>query len=191
MARSDPTELERTYVPVDPPSARPRKVRATVRVVLIDPNRGRALLFRDSDPGVPDAQWWVTPGGGVDPDETLAEAAVREVAEETGRALAEDQLIGPIAVRHVVHGYSDQVVEQDETFFLAFLDEFEVDTAAFTADEKLTILEHRWWSHDDLRHTDEWIWPHELVELWSLAGQPDLWPVNLGAQEESTVLDVG
>ena len=54
----------------------------------------------------------------------------------------------------------------------------------------VTLLGHRWWSHDDLRHTDDWIWPHELVELWSLAGQPDAWPIDLGTQEESTVLDV-
>ena len=53
----------------------------------------------------------------------------------------------------------------------------------------MTILQHRWWSHDDLRHTDEWIWPVELVELWSLVGEPERWPVDLGTQEESTVLD--
>jgi hypothetical protein len=52
------------------------------------------------------------------------------------------------------------------------------------------MLGHRWWTHDDLRHTDDWIWPHELVELWSLAGRPDIWPIDLGTQEESTVLDV-
>ena len=50
----------------------------------------------------------------------------------------------------------------------------------------MTILRHRWWSHDDLRHTDEWIWPVELVELWSLVGAPERWPVDLGTQEEST-----
>jgi hypothetical protein len=67
---------------------------------------------------------------------------------------------------------------------------FEVDISAHTPDERLTLLGHRWWSHDDLRHTDDWIWPHELVELWSLAGKPDAWPIDLGTQEESTVLDV-
>jgi 8-oxo-dGTP pyrophosphatase MutT (NUDIX family) len=149
----------------------------------------RTLLFQDSDPGLPDSRWWVTPGGGIDPGETLQQAAVREVKEETGYDLAESDLLGPIATRHVVHGYSDQVIEQDEAFFLAMVSGFEVDVSAHTPDEQLTLLQHRWWTHDDLRNTDEWIWPHELVELWSLAGEPDSWPVDLGTQEESTVLD--
>jgi hypothetical protein len=89
----------------------------------------------------------------------------------------------------VVHGYSDQVIEQDEAFFLAMVRPFEVDISGHTPDEQLTMLRHRWWSHDDLRHTDEWIWPVELVELWSLAGEPERWPVDLGTQEESTVPD--
>ena len=181
------SRTERSYIPVENPAERPRKSRETVRVIMID--HDKTLLFADSDPGVPEAHWWVTPGGGVDAGETEVQAAVREVAEETGYTLAEGDLRGPIARRHVVHGYSDQVIEQDESFYVVFLDQFAVDTAQHTADEQFTILSHRWWSHDDLRHTDEWIWPHELVELWSLAGEPDRWPVRLGVQEESTVLD--
>ena len=179
----------RSYVPKDDPADRPRTTRATVRVILID--HDKTLLFEDSDPGIPDSHWWVTPGGGVDEDESQQQAAIREVREETGYELTEADLLGPIAIRHVVHGYSDQVIEQDEAFFLAMVSPFEVDVSAHTEDERLTLLQYRWWSHDDLRHTDEWIWPHELVELWSLAGEPDSWPVDLGTQEESTVLDVG
>jgi 8-oxo-dGTP pyrophosphatase MutT (NUDIX family) len=180
-------ETERSYIPVENPADRPRTTRETVRVILID--HDRTLLFQDSDPGVPDARWWVTPGGQIEPDETMRQAAVREVAEETGYQLSEADLRGPIARRHVVHGYSDQVIEQDESFYLAMVAPFEVDTSAHTADERLTLLQHRWWSHDDLRRTDEWIWPDELVELWSLAGDPGGWPIDLGTQEESTVPD--
>jgi len=182
------SQRERTYIPVENPADRPRTSRATVRVILI--NSDRTLLFEDSDPGVPDARWWVTPGGGVDDRESELEAAIREVAEETGCRLRPSDLQGPIAKRHVVHGYSDQVIEQDESFYLAMVSPFDVDVSSFTEDERITIKQYRWWTHDDLRHTSEWIWPHELVELWSLAGDPGSWPVDLGTQEESTVLDV-
>jgi 8-oxo-dGTP pyrophosphatase MutT (NUDIX family) len=181
------SEPQRTYVAVENPAERPRRSRQTIRVIMIDYDR--TLLFEDSDPGVPEARWWVTPGGGVDPEETTSQAAVREVAEETGYLLAESDLLGPIAFRHVVHGYSDQVIEQDESFFLAMVQPFEVDVSAHSVDEQLTIKQFRWWTHDDLRHTNEWIWPAELVELWSLAGAPESWPIDLGTQEESTVPD--
>ena len=126
------------------PADRPRTTRETVRVIMID--HDRTLLFEDSDPGVPDAQWWVTPGGQIEPDETMTQAAIREVAEETGYSLSEADLRGPIAFRHVVHGYSDQVIEQDEAFFLAMVQPFEVDISAHTPDEQKTMLQHRWWS---------------------------------------------
>jgi 8-oxo-dGTP pyrophosphatase MutT (NUDIX family) len=182
-----PAETERSYVPVDNPADRPRTTRETVRVIMID--HDRTLLFEDSDPGIPGARWWVTPGGQIEPDESMIEAAIREVAEETRCRLVEGDLRGPIAFRHVVHGYSDQVIEQDEAFFLAMVQPFEVDISAHTPDEQKTMLQHRWWSHDDLRHTEEWVWPAELVELWSLVGEPERWPVDLGTQEESTVPD--
>jgi len=135
------SDTERSYVPVADPAERPRKSRATVRVIMID--NDRTLLFEDSDPGVPGTSWWTTPGGGVDDGESEIGAAIREVAEETGYRLGESELLGPIATRHVVHGYSDLVIEQDESFFLAVVSPFQVDISAHTADERLTLLGHR------------------------------------------------
>jgi len=56
-----------------------RPVAAVIAVVL----RGSdVLLVRRSNP--PDAGLWGFPGGKIEPGETLAEAALRELAEETG-----------------------------------------------------------------------------------------------------------
>lgn len=158
--------------------------------MLLTDDAGRTLLFEDSDPGLDDARWWVTPGGGIDPGETEVDAAIREVWEETGVRLQAEDLLGPMARRHVVHGYSDQVIEQDEAFYLARVGAVAVDVSAHTEEEKLTFLQFRWWSTEELRNTDDWVWPHELVELLHLVDEPDRWPVELGIQEESTVLDV-
>ncbi|GAA1834763.1 NUDIX hydrolase [Microlunatus capsulatus] len=191
MTSQKPTsgETERSYIPVENPADRPRTLRTTVRVLLTNP-AGETLLFEDSDPGLDDARWWVTPGGGIDAGETETEAAVREVWEETGFQLDPADLLGPVAHRHVVHGYSDRVIEQDESFYLALVPDFTVDTSAHTPDEQLTFQQHRWWSTEELRATDDWVWPHELVELLHLVDERDRWPVALGTQEESTVLDV-
>jgi 8-oxo-dGTP pyrophosphatase MutT (NUDIX family) len=132
----------------------------------------------------------VTPGGGIDPGETETEAAVREVAEETGFALGPDDLLGPVARRHVVHGYSDQVIEQDESFYLAQVGTFDVDVSAHTPEEQITFKGYRWFSTEDLRTTDDWVWPRELEEILLLIDTPERWPVDLGVQEESTVPDV-
>jgi 8-oxo-dGTP pyrophosphatase MutT (NUDIX family) len=52
-----------------------------VRVLCV--SHGQLLLVQHADPATAD-QYWVLPGGGREAGETLAEAAVREVYEETG-----------------------------------------------------------------------------------------------------------
>lgn len=186
---AQPPVRTRSYSPVENPVNRPRATRRTVRVLLVNPDGG-TLLFEDSDPGLVDVRWWVTPGGGIDPGESETEAAVREVREETGFDLDPDSLLGPVARRHVVHGYSDQVIEQDEAFYLAQVDTFDVDVTGHTAEEKITFKGWRWWSKEELRGSDDWVWPRELEEILLLLDQSDRWPVELGFQEESTVPDV-
>ncbi len=57
-------------------------VRHAGRVVVLDPGGCVLLLRYDNDP--PDGRHWATPGGGLNPGETYAAAASRELAEETG-----------------------------------------------------------------------------------------------------------
>ena len=64
--------------------------RTCVQVVLLDAE-GRLLLFRTVEPGRPElGTWWELPGGGVEPGESWAAAAVRELHEETGLMVPAD-----------------------------------------------------------------------------------------------------
>lgn len=190
---ADPTSV-RTFVPV-PPEERPRRTRRTARVLLVD-DRDRTLLFSDSDPGLPGRRWWMTPGGGVDPGETDVAAAVRELAEESGLRVAESDLLGPLLVRTVVHGYTDVIIEQEDVFYACWTAAFEVSDAGHTEEEKITMAEHRWWGRNELATTDEEIWPAVLPEVWAdadvrrleaAAGRPARPPTDGGRVEESTV----
>src|SRR5436853_6264045 len=65
------------------PAVDQRRVeRPTARIVLLDP-AGRILLFLFVSPTT-SRRWWITPGGGLNPDEGYEDAARRELAEETG-----------------------------------------------------------------------------------------------------------
>lgn len=176
----------RTYAIPDDPGDRPVRTRRAVRVIVVGPDN-RVLLFEDSDPGIEGLTWWVTPGGGMDPGETERQTAVREVAEETGYALTEEDLVGPLATRYAVHGYSDQVLEQHESFYLARVDLFEIDISAHTEEEQITLQGHRWWTRAEIEAGEAWIWPAQLLQLWDRAADPGLPPLDLGQQEESTV----
>ncbi|HEY9290949.1 MAG TPA: NUDIX domain-containing protein [Microlunatus sp.] len=176
----------RPFVIPDDPADRLWRRRTASRVIIADPD-DRILLFCDTDPGFPDLRWWVTPGGGIDPGESERQAAVRELAEETGLQITEPRLIGPVARRRVQHGYSDQVLDQDEAFFVLRAEPFVVDSSAFTEEEKITMVEHRWWTPEDLTASREWIWPKQLLQLLALADDAESWPVDLGlVTEEST-----
>jgi 8-oxo-dGTP pyrophosphatase MutT (NUDIX family) len=164
------------------PADRPVKERRAVRVLCSDPD-GALLLFHDTDPGVPGSAWWMTPGGGIDPGETAELAAVREVREETGYDLAADDLVGPVADRTAVHGYSDQVTVQYEVFYLARVPRFEVSTAGHTEEERATVTGHAWLTPAALAAQPLPVWPADIARLVGHTGPM----LSLGMVEESTV----
>jgi len=156
------------------------KNRRAARVLLID-NAGRTLLFHGGDLARPGEGWWVTPGGGLDAEESHAEAAARELFEETGLRVAPADLGEPIFEEVTEFSHNDQAYRQAQQFFLLRVPEWQVDTAGFDADERLTIDEHRWWSAAEIDATDEPIYPRGLADLlrkWDPRSAPSADPFS-------------
>ena len=93
-------------------------------------------------------------------------------------------LVGPIAHRVVRHGYSDQVLVQQEDFFALDLPAvFTPDAAGFTPEEQVTLSGFGWFTAEELGVLV--IWPAELALL--LVGVTNTQPIDFGEVEESTV----
>jgi 8-oxo-dGTP pyrophosphatase MutT (NUDIX family) len=139
--------------------------RHAARVLLLD-GRDRLLLFRGGDPAAPEAgTWWFTVGGGVDPGESLVDAAARELFEETGLRCSPADLGEPVHEETSPFSFSGRTIVQRNTFFRLRIDAHDVDTAGFNDLENSSIVEHRWWTADELRATSDSIYPRCLLEL--------------------------
>lgn len=136
--------------------------RPTVRVLLLDP-ADRVLLMRGRLPGAargPGA--WFTVGGGVEPGETIAEAAAREILEETGMAGAQ---LGPVVWTREGVLEIPEPTRFEESYILARCPGGEPARDGWNALERELIDDIRWWTRQELLATAEPVFPPGLAGL--------------------------
>lgn len=138
--------------------------RPTARLLVVDPDE-RVLLFSSADSA--GGTWWFTPGGGLHRGETVSQAAVRELSEETGLARTEDEL-GPIVATSSALWKGDH----DGTLFLGAHSFFflrvphpVIDTDGQEEFERSFITGHRWWTLEALRKTTDDVRPRTLADV--------------------------
>jgi 8-oxo-dGTP pyrophosphatase MutT (NUDIX family) len=142
--------------------------RTSARVVLLD-ETGAVLLLCGSDPAVnnsPAPRWWFTVGGEVRPGERLAEAAARELAEETGLRVTPADMVGPIWRRDEVFEFNGALIDSEEFYLVHRTQRFEPSVAGRTE------LEHRY------IHGARWCDPNDIAEL--VAAGEQVYPRQLG-----------
>jgi 8-oxo-dGTP pyrophosphatase MutT (NUDIX family) len=138
-----------------------RIVRPTSRLLVLD-EQDRLLLMMTKAPDTSGAARWITPGGGVDPGESHEEAAVRELHEETGQVVADVGAVVRVDDFEVPWDDADHTHGHAE-FYVVRLPHFEVVDDDWTDDERVDILESRWFSLEELESTTDPVEPVDLA----------------------------
>ncbi len=137
--------------------------RPAARVVLFDRDQ-RIFLMQASDPLDPYAPaWWEIPGGGMGHGEDSADAARRELFEETGFFEVE---MGPcVWTQQVQFTFAGMFFDSDERIHVAWCDGGEWNPTGLEAFEIAAFEAARWWKVDDVLAATDRFLPPRLKEF--------------------------
>lgn len=135
------------------------------RVLALTPDN-RVLLLLSIDPDVPARRWWDLPGGKALVGESVTDAAMRELVEETG--IVVDEVGRHLWDREVWFVYrGKRYYRRDSVFFVRVKDTTPTYAPTHTTNEQANLIESRWWTTNELAVSTAKFLPPNLPQLVS------------------------
>jgi 8-oxo-dGTP pyrophosphatase MutT (NUDIX family) len=127
--------------------------RTTARVLPVS-RAGEVLLLHGWDPAAPEAPFWFSVGGALEPGEDHRAAAAREMHEETGVRIDPAALV-ELGSAPAEFDWGEYHLVQEQTWFACPLEPTATHFEGLEEAEVGTIDEARWWSPEALAASGE------------------------------------
>jgi 8-oxo-dGTP pyrophosphatase MutT (NUDIX family) len=139
--------------------------RVAGRVLLLDEDDRVLLIENHVDVGT-SATHWITPGGGMDPGETPAQAAMREAYEELRVRIELSVDAEPDYSDNEVFTFNGRWYDQTNHYFLARLPAgARLEAGGVDELERSLVIGERWWTAAELRASSVTIYPMGLADV--------------------------
>lgn len=158
-------------------------MRYTARGILVDKSTENILLIKYIDKESPSTieftdGFWVTPGGGVEENESFEAALTREIFEETGiQKLEIKNCIFTRIAYAKIHNNEQNIYY--ERYYVVETNDATVNNEYVTDREREVIKEYKWWSIDELRGTKDIVFPRGLKDFIDVNIFDNKYPIDL------------
>lgn len=100
--------------------------------------------------------------------ETFEQAAIRELSEESG--IYVDDVGQSLTERTFEMTLpSGELVLANERFYLIKVADEAISTSGWTENEKTVIDDYHWWDLNELRNTDDVVYPSNIPDICSMS----------------------
>ena len=145
------------------------RTRDSARLLIMNSlNQVLLFKFRHEKDALAGKVYWATPVGGVESEETFEQAAIRELKEETGIYVND---VGQALTERTFEMTlpSGEVVLAHERFYFIKIGDEDISTSGWTENEKSVINSYHWWDLNELRNTDDIVYPSNIPDICSNA----------------------
>ena len=148
-------------------------IRKSARAIVLN-RQHQLFLFRYTFDFFAEKQSvWITPGGGLEEEESFEDALKREVYEELGIKLMEPAPF--VFFRTPIYELKNgETVQSEERFYLVYCENESFSYEGWSESETRRMTAGKWWSVEEIKKSEEKFFSEDIIEILERLSEGDV-----------------